>query len=334
MATIAGGKKGPREGSLQRYNPAMLDARGLETVPCNLCGAEEFDVLFHSPMDEQDPVHLADYVASTNRYDRYGRIVRCRRCRLVYTNPRLSQETLRQGYAGSVDTDYAEEDASRSINAHMALRTIRKFARAGRLLDVGCATGYFLNAARLDFEVHGIEPSRWAADHARERLKLEVQHGNLEDVALPAGSLDVVSMNDVIEHFSDPRAALLRVHRLLKPGGLLYLVTPDISGLAARVLRGKWWGLRPAHLYYFSRATLQLMLRETGFRPVLTRSYGRIFTYGYWLSRLRGYPSFVHGPIARVIDALGIHEKFLYLDTRDSVELCAVREPGDQGQGA
>ena len=183
----------------------MLDARGLETVPCNLCGADEFDVLFHSPIDEQDPVHLADYVASTNRYDRYGRVVRCRRCRLVYTNPRLSQETLRQGYAGSVDTDYAEEDSSRSINAHMALRTIRKFARAGRLLDVGCATGYFLNAARLDFEVHGIEPSSWAADHARQRLKLEIQHGNLEDVTLPAGSLDVVSMNDVIEHFSDPR---------------------------------------------------------------------------------------------------------------------------------
>jgi 2-polyprenyl-3-methyl-5-hydroxy-6-metoxy-1,4-benzoquinol methylase len=313
----------------------MLNARGAtEAVACNLCGADDFDVLFNSPMEEQDPARLADYVASTNRYDRYGRVVRCRRCTLVYTNPRLSQETLRAGYAGSVDTDYAAEDASRSINAHIALRTIRKFVRTGRLLDVGCSTGYFLNAARLDFEVHGIEPSRWAADHARERLRLEIQHGNLEDVTLSPGSLDVVSMNDVIEHFSDPREALQRVHRLLKPGGLLYLVTPDISGLAARVLRGKWWGLRPAHLYYFSRATLARLLEQTGFRPVLTRSYGRIFTYGYWLSRLEGYPSFVHGPIARAIAALDIHEKLLYLDTRDSVELCAVKEPVDQEKGA
>ena len=100
------------------------------------------------------------------------------------------------------------------------------------------------------------------------------------------------------------------------------------------MLRGKWWGLRPAHLYYFSRVTLQQLLRETGFQPVLTRSYGRIFTYGYWSSRLRGYPSFVHRPVARVIDALGIHDKLLYLDTRDSVELCAVKEPEDQGKGA
>jgi 2-polyprenyl-3-methyl-5-hydroxy-6-metoxy-1,4-benzoquinol methylase len=313
----------------------MVEARGpLETVSCNLCGADDFDVLFNSPMEEGDATRLADYVASTNRYDRYGRVVRCRRCALVYTNPRLSQETLRAGYTGSVDTDYAEEDASRSINAHIALRTIRKFVRAGRLLDVGCSTGYFLNAARLDFEVHGIEPSRWAADHARERLRLEIQHGGLEDVTLAAGSVDVVSMSDVIEHFSDPRRALERVHGLLKPGGLLYLVTPDISGLAARLLRGRWWGLRPAHLYYFSRATLARLLQETGFRPVLTRSYGRIFTYGYWLSRLKGYPSFVHDTIARGIDALDIHDKLLYIDTRDSVELCAVKETGVQEKGA
>jgi 2-polyprenyl-3-methyl-5-hydroxy-6-metoxy-1,4-benzoquinol methylase len=132
----------------------------------------------------------------------------------------------------------------------MSLHTIKRHVSGGRLLDVGCATGYFLNAARLDFEVSGVEPSRWAVDYARTRLHLNVTEGHLEAVDLPLEGFDVITMNDVIEHFSDPRAALERSAALLRPGGILYLVTPDIGSLSARVLRGRWWGLRPAHLYY------------------------------------------------------------------------------------
>jgi 2-polyprenyl-3-methyl-5-hydroxy-6-metoxy-1,4-benzoquinol methylase len=303
-------------------NGASSGPAGLEEVGCNLCGADDFKVLYDSPYDTDDARGVADYVATTNRYGRYGRVVRCLRCGLVYTNPRPRPETLHEGYAEAVDTEYAEEDFSRSINAHMALRTIKKFVRSGRLLDVGCATGYFLNAARLDFDVHGVEPSRWAVNYARERLGLPVTHGTLDHAELEPG-FDVVSLNDVIEHVSDPRAALQRVHALLKPGGLVYLVTPDVAGLAARVLRGRWWGLRPAHVFYFSTATLSRLLRECGLEPVLVRSYGRIFTYGYWLSRLQGYPAPIHRTVGRVIDLLGVEEKLLYLDTRDSVEVCA-----------
>ena len=306
----------------------------LENVRCNLCGADDSRVLYDSPIDDAAPGRVADYMASTNKFGRYGRIVRCRRCRLVYTNPRPAPATLRGGYEAAVDSDYAEEDFSRSINAHLSLRTIRKLMPSGRLLDVGCSTGFFLNAARLDFEVYGVEPSRWAVDYARRRLRLAVHLGGIEDGGFDDSSFDVISMNDVIEHLTDPRAALGRVHRLLRPGGVLYLVTPDISGLAARVLRGKWWGLRPAHVYYFSRATLQRMLEEAGFRIVLSRSYGRMFTYGYWLGRLQGYPRLIHRTAARAIRLLRIEEKLLYLDTRDSIELCALKtaeNPGARG---
>jgi SAM-dependent methyltransferase len=297
-----------------------------------LCGVDDYAVLYDAPFETDDAQLVADYVATTNRYGRYGRVVRCLRCGLVYTNPRPSPDTLMRGYSATVDSDYAEEDASRSINAHIALRTIRKCVRSGRLLDVGSATGFFLNAARLDFEVDGIDPSRWAVEYARRRLKLEVRLGSLDTAAFEASRFDVVTMNDVIEHLPDPRAALEKTRRLLRPGGVLYLVTPDIGGLAARILRGKWWGLRPAHLYYFSRRTLQRMLEDAGFQVVLMRSYGRIFSYGYWLSRLRGYPPIFHGTVSRVISLLGIEEKLLYLDTRDSVEVCAVRTPDEKGQ--
>jgi hypothetical protein len=67
------------------------------------------------------------------------------------------------------------------------------------------------------------------------------------------------------------------------------------------------------------------MLRQSGFEVVLRKSYGRIFTWGYWLSRLQNYPAFVRGPVVALVKALGVESKFLYLDTRDSMEVVARR---------
>ena len=296
----------------------------LELIPCNLCGRDDFSVRFNSPprVDEDD---VADFMASTDRFDRYGRIVRCRGCGLVYTNPRPVRSQLNDGYARTEDHDYASESSSRSINAHLSLRTIQRFVERGRLLDVGCATGYFLNAARLSFEPYGVEPSRWAAQYARDKLGLNVRQGSLEEADFPAGSFDVITLNDVIEHLTDPRGSLTQLHRLLRPQGLLYIVTPNIDGLSARLLRGSWWGLRPAHLYYFSTRTLAEMLTQVGFEPVFKRSYGRIFTYAYWASRLKSYPRPVSATVSAFVRRLGFEDKPLYLDTRDTVEMCAMR---------
>ena len=297
-----------------------------DAVACNLCGARDSRVLFESPAAPAPGVDPADFLASVDRFDHYGRIVRCQSCGLVYTSPRPPAAQITHGYTVAVDSDYAQEDSSRSINAHLALNTIKRFAQSGRLLDVGCATGYFLNAARLYFETCGIEPSRWAADYARDRLRLDVHQGVLEDVSLAPASFDVITLNDVIEHLVDPAGALTRLHGLLRPGGLIYLVTPNVESLSARLLRGYWWGLRPAHVYYFSPRTLTAMLEKTGFRIVWMRRYGRIFTYKYWLSRLKSYPRWLSASAAAIIRGLGVEDKFLYLDTRDSMEVCAIKQ--------
>ncbi len=299
-----------------------MSAPPLEAVRCNLCGEDDFSVLHHSPWPggEREP---ADFAASTDRFDRYGRVVRCRRCALAYTNPRPRAAQVLQGYEKTVDPDYAEEDSSRSINGHLSLSTIKRFVKEGALLDVGCSTGYFLNAARLDFDVQGLEPSHWAAAYAKERLRLDVREGALAADSFPQETFEVVTMIDVIEHFADPAGALRDARGLLKPGGLLYLVTPDIASFSARILRGKWWGLRPAHLYYFSVETMSKMLGGAGFDVVLVKSYGRIFSYRYWLSRLASYPWLMRAPVAGAVRLLGMEDKFLYLNTRDSMEVCA-----------
>ena len=296
----------------------------IEQVPCNLCGGRRTRLLYERPYGSEvlpDPGHFA---ASTDEFQNYGRIVRCLDCGLAYTNPRPKSGALLQGYSSCVDELYLSESTSRSINSHLSLNTIKRFVRSGRLLEVGASTGYFLNAARADFEVEGLEPSEWACRVAREKFGLEVRTESLESTRRFApGSFDVVAMIDVIEHLSDPRQAVARAAELLRPGGVLYLVTPDIGSFSARLLRGYWWGLRPAHLYYFDKATLGRLLDTAGLEAVLSKSFGRIFSYGYWTSRLRNYPRRLHGSLLGLIRRLDIEGKLLYLDTRDSMEICA-----------
>lgn len=296
----------------------------LESVPCNLCGARDERLLFERPYVLDGLSGCGGFAATTDRFEHYGRVVRCARCSLVYTNPRPKSPALLEGYRVCMDETYATEASGRSINAHFNLNTIKRFVSSGRLLEVGASTGYFLNAARVDFEVAGLEPCEWACRIARERFKLEVHPETLESQnRFAPGQWDVVVLIDVLEHLTDPRVALERSASLLRPGGVLYAVTPDISSLTARLMRGYWWGLRPAHIYYYDRRTLGRALEQAGFEVLRIHSVGRIFSYGYWLSRLRHYPSVLRRPLGWAIRTMGVEDKFLYLDTRDSMEVCA-----------
>lgn len=294
----------------------------LEEVACVLCGGRESRPLFTTPSPWEHGA-AAHFAATTDVFGAYGTVVDCSGCGLVFTNPRPTHAALLSGYAENEDPDYEAERDSRCINAHMSLAVLRRHAPGGRLLEIGCAQGFFLNAARVSYETVGVEPSRSAREYARGALRLDVPAATMEEARFPDTSFEAVAMIDVIEHVADPLGALREAARVLKPGGVLYLVTPDIDSLSARLLRGRWWGLRPAHIYYFSRRTMGAMLEKAGFAIVESRSYGRIFTWGYWLSRLANYPSAVRLPVAALIEGLGLRDKFLYLDTRDSMQVVA-----------
>lgn len=296
----------------------------LVELPCNLCGSADARVRFHAPADGSD-AGRKDYEATTDRFGAYGTVKQCRRCGLVYTSPRLRGELILGEYERTTDDEYATEAESRSINAYFCLATIRRHAKGGRLLDVGCSSGFFLNAARLAYEVVGVEPSRTASSYATDQLGLHLPATTLEAAGFPDQHFDVVTLIDVIEHVDDPLSTMREVARITRSGGIVYLVTPNIESLSARVLRSRWWGLRPAHIYYFSRTTLKELLNKAGYEVIEATSYGRVFTWGYWLSRLRTYPA----PLYRLVNAgirmFGLSNKFLYLDTRDSMQVIARR---------
>lgn len=302
----------------------MTPAASFQDVSCSLCGSAESDLLFEST-ESAGATGAAHFAATTDVFGAYGRIRRCCACGMVFTSPRLRPEALLAGYRATEDDDYHLEAESRCMNGYLSLAVLRRFARSGRLLEVGCSAGFFLNAARTSFEVSGVEPSRWAREYAVGRLHLPQIEETLQEARFPDASFDAAVLIDVIEHLDDPLATMLEVARVLKPGGFVYVMTPDIGSLSARILRSRWWGLRPAHIQYFSCRTLRLLLAKAGFETVLVKSYGRIFTWGYWLSRLANYPRPIYKIAEGLIKLMGFEDKFLYLDTRDSIQIVARR---------
>ena len=112
-----------------------------------------------------------------------------------------------------------------------------------------------------------MEISSFAASYARENLKLDVFEGEVTDAPFPDETFDVVTMLDVIEHLSDPASSLRKIYRLLKPGGWLYVVTPNFDSIPRRILGANWGIITPEHhLYYFTENTLREMIATAGFQ--------------------------------------------------------------------
>ena len=233
-------------------------------------------------------------------------LVSCSNCGLVYVANPPSQEALAKLYSadeGAYHLDLHNPDSAASRRmaqvAQNHLRFLSRVAKEGRLVDVGCSTGLFLQrAADAGFEPTGIEYSRESADVAYALTGIAVEHGSIHNTMLDPESADVVTMFDVIEHVPDPASDLAAAWRMLKPGGWLVLSTPNIDGLFPRASyplanRLGYWAHPepPYHLYQFSVRTLGAMLASAGFEvgTVEHHAIDLAYTFGT-LKTLRHMP--------------------------------------------
>jgi 2-polyprenyl-3-methyl-5-hydroxy-6-metoxy-1,4-benzoquinol methylase len=193
-------------------------------------------------------------------------------------------ETDGQGYA-----DYLGEEPNHRANAVRRLELLERERGPGRLLDVGCAAGFFLDEARKrGWSVTGVELAAGMAEHARDRLGLDVRLGAFADAELEPGAFDAITMWDYLEHSTDPTGDLRHAASLLAPGGLLAVSTGDVASLAARVSGSRWHLLTPRHHnFFFTRASLERAFRDAGFEVVSSRHLSSRYSLHYLLHKLR-----------------------------------------------
>lgn len=216
-------------------------------------------------------------------------LVRCAACGLVYQWPQLDWAQLRPYY----EHEYMPHvDPAQSVPSGLSQRLlplgpfkqrryIERFAQGGRLLDVGCGYGDFLEGLqrRGNWQLYGLEPTPDTAAATARRLKIPVIGQRFEDVALLPDSLDVITLWNVLEHVAEPMHVLSKAWEALKPGGHLILAIPNFESLSRRIFGRFWVGWdQPRHLYIYPRPVLKRMFAESGFQPVDRRCFMNSYT--------------------------------------------------------
>jgi 2-polyprenyl-3-methyl-5-hydroxy-6-metoxy-1,4-benzoquinol methylase len=227
-------------------------------IPCNLCGSADIEE-----------------IALQDRQGRYLRTTICRRCGLVWSNPRPTEEEVRRYYSRQYRLDYKGRSTP----------SLRHIARSGRgalsryrdmmpflrpddvILDVGAGGGELVYMLRqLGYDARGIEPDERYARHARGALGVPVETGFVQDASFPPNGFSVATLYHSLEHVEDPGGILSRLKQWLRPGGLLIVEVPNVEA----VCQAPHHRFHFAHFYSFNRQTLEALGRKAGFEPVQT----------------------------------------------------------------
>ena len=254
--------------------PRVVRPAATEETPCNLCGARNYVV-----------------VGTRDRESQPLRTVLCRRCGLVWTNPRPSIAAMNAYYQTTYRADYKGQTLPplrKIVRGFLGAAERRQMLRAlleaphegapygrraplhgvpPRMLDVGCGAGELVYLMCRDgVEASGLEPGVAFAEFARTTLRVPIQTAAVDAASVPAASQDLVTMFHALEHVPDPRGVLVTVRGWLKRGGHAVVEVPNI----AAAVQAPSHQYHYAHLYHFTGSTLGALGETAGLRLVET----------------------------------------------------------------
>jgi 2-polyprenyl-3-methyl-5-hydroxy-6-metoxy-1,4-benzoquinol methylase len=256
---------------------------------CSICGNGSDKVIFDKIIRENGV------------YSAYE----CLACQIWFTHPLPSLDDLSKLYSTG---NYRAETGKRFIPIlektihYLTIRKrnrIKSYVKVGRILDLGCGRGLFLNLMKQDgWHVKGQEFDSKSASYAINRYGIDV-HGGTLDGKFEKESFDVVNINHVLEHLEKPRETLAECHKILKKGGLLVVAVPNIDSFQAKFGNSNWFQLDiPIHLHHFSSKSLIDLIESQLFEVDLIRHFKFEYNPFGWLQTM--------------LNSSGIQENLLY----------------------
>ena len=224
------------------------------------------------------------------------KIYRCKRCGLEKIYPLPSESELRYIYNDSYYDAWGpwqkeEVGKVKKETAKHRLNLIPVFKNE-KILDCGCASGYFLEVAKdYGYIPYGFDINISALKIAQEKFSSQqVYFGNIESCPFEKNSFYAIFMSDFLEHVIDPLLTINKAHSLLKPQGYLVITTPDTNSFSHKVMKNYWPHYKIEHLFYFNPQNISLMLKKNGFGIIsINRAY-KCLTLDYLKSYFQKYP--------------------------------------------
>ncbi len=228
---------------------------------------------------------------------------KCPNCTLVYQNPQPIPGDVEVRYDDSYFNYEIENEESflnlillglKDIGFDLTLK-----GEPQSILDVGCATGLFLEYMKdRGWQTFGVEVCSSAAEYGNKNRGLNIFKGILDNVPISDGSIDVIHLSHVIEHINDPASFLKKIYKLLKPGGVVYCTTPNIDGLQAKLFKQSWRSVIPDHMILFSKKTLKRIFSDNAFTVSGYKTWGGLCANS-------GYPKLIKKVLDRAAKPLG-----------------------------
>ena len=241
----------------------------------------------------------------------------------LYGSRNYFEGSDRVGYSDyAVDTPQFERTFRRKLDSLLA------HGKVHDLFEVGCGTGLFLREARRAGveRVFGLDRNPWAIEQVRS-MGIEGEVGSVDSLAA-ADQFDAAVMLDLLEHVTDPLPFLREVRTHLRPGGLLFVMTPNIRSLLARVSGARWVSFKiPEHVFYYSPRSIRILLERAGFEFVTIAATGQYVRLDFLVDRLRRIAPPLAALIGAAARALRLTQKAVFVNN-GSIDVVARVRPG------
>lgn len=201
------------------------------------------------------------------RQEQY-RLARCPACSLVWLSNPPAPSEMHLHYTDAYHKLISAGGRNSPYRWRARKAALAPYKQCGALLDLGCSSGAFLESLKGEpWRLYGIEMSAEGAKTAEATSGAQVFVGDIPEAPFGRESFDVITCFDVLEHVYDPRLVMAKVGEWLKPGGIFYVLVPNVDSAEGRVFGSYWHGLElPRHLFHYSPASLKFLAASVGLR--------------------------------------------------------------------
>ena len=257
-------------------------------VNCPLCNRNDYEIIIHQTKKKGVGKKYYEEIFNSSSSIFCDQVVKCKKCKFIYLNPRIKKKIIDKGYSFSQDKKFISQNRNRIKTFKNTLNIISNKINVSnkKILDIGSGGGAFLKACKDEnIKAEGIEPNKWLVNFSKKKYGVNISTKKLNKIKK---SYDIISLFDVLEHIPNIKLTIKKIFKLVKKNGYLIINVPDHDSLARKLLRKKWPFYLTVHLHYFDKHTLCKLLNKK-FNLVYSKPYWQFLELGYLIERASGY---------------------------------------------
>jgi 2-polyprenyl-3-methyl-5-hydroxy-6-metoxy-1,4-benzoquinol methylase len=256
---------------------------------CPICQSDK-SRLFKKGTFDPESLNTDHFKITDSNYGSLWTFFKCDNCGFVFSNPYIPEREILNFYSELEDHEYSSEADGRAKNFEQIIKRLNTLQTPGKtLLDIGAASGIFLNLAKENgYQATGIEPSDYLVKEAHRLYGLDIIKGTIDDLS-PGNTYSIITLLDIIEHLVEPDEFFQKLDPFIEKNGIVVIVTPDIKSITSRLTGKHWWHYRIAHVNFFNSTSILQLLKKHKYEVVMKKRYAWNFSLFYLVTRF--FPS-------------------------------------------